>query len=207
MHNARHIYITLPHFGWFQKVGLIWKCTIIYLCSVITQYLSFTVGNAIVKGIEGLAFKSHLCVMYFYNCSRGKLNTIAHFLLMVIHQRSTFIHRLSHQRCWEQWYKSLLSPCRCGKVACLHQWCDHSTIILFICLAAGRGSACGRWDHTWTLSHTLEESLCCSPRDSHYCTRHTLPQSWQPLRVVYSGTETAAGCWFEEHISPFFFCF
>lgn len=115
---------------------------------------------------------------------------------MDIHQRSTFVLRLSHQRCWELWYKSLLSPCRCGKVTCLHHWCDHSTIILFICLSAGRRSACGRWDHTWTLSHTPEESLCCSPCDSHYCTRHTLPHSWQP-----------AGCWFEEHISPPFFVF
>lgn len=45
-----------------------------------------------------------------YSC--GRVNTITHFVLMDIHQRSTFILQLSHQRCWEQWYS--LSCCHAG---------------------------------------------------------------------------------------------
>lgn len=65
------------------------------------------------------------------------------------------------------------------------------------------GRASGKRDCKWTQSHALslmhththtqEESLGYSPRDSHYSTRHTLPHSWQPLRVVYCGIERTAG--------------
>lgn len=45
---------------------------------------------------------------------------VINFVVMDIHQRSSFALLLSHERCCEQRFKSLLLPCRCGKVICLH---------------------------------------------------------------------------------------
>lgn len=47
---------------------------------------------------------------------------------------------------------------------------------------------------TLTQSHTQDESLGSSPRDSHYSTKpHTATQQ---LKVVYCRIETTAGCWY-----------